>query len=156
MNKILIAVAAALLAAAALFASSAQAGFNLRLKAPTGFSTVEKAGCKKGYRRAAKKRRYRSVRSSSKRKAYIARKKAKSSIAVAKAKAPKLEAKKDEAPEQVAETENSSISTANGKVAQAEPVKAEDKREEKVAAANDVGCKQFFPSVGMTLSVPCE
>jgi hypothetical protein len=26
----------------------------------------------------------------------------------------------------------------------------------KVAATSDVGCKKFFPSVGMTLSVPCE
>ena len=26
----------------------------------------------------------------------------------------------------------------------------------KTAASTNVGCKEFFPSVGMTLSVPCQ
>lgn len=30
------------------------------------------------------------------------------------------------------------------------------KSKRKVAAAGELGCKSFFPSVGMTLSVPCD
>ena len=50
-------------------------------------------------------------------------------------------------------TENSSITTPAAKSADAKP--AETKTTEKVAtAAKD--CKQFFPSVGIKLSVRCE
>jgi hypothetical protein len=47
--------------------------------------------------------------------------------------------------------ENSSISTVDGPVAA-----VETDTSEKVAEVRDVGCKKFFPSAGMTLSVPCE
>jgi hypothetical protein len=78
---------------------------------------------------------------------------------VAKAE-PKVEPV-EAAPEQtVAEVENSSISTdetvAVEKVAEVKvetPVKKQI--EQKVASAKDLGCKTFFASVGMTLSVPC-
>jgi len=50
----------------------------------------------------------------------------------------------------ISETENSSIATGDDEVA--EPSAAE----RKVATAKDVGCKKFFASAGMTLSVPCE
>ena len=55
------------------------------------------------------------------------------------------------------ETEHSTISgsstdkPAGSKTAEANPVPATD--EEKVS---NVGCKKFFPTVGLTLSVPCE
>lgn len=49
-------------------------------------------------------------------------------------------------------SENSSIATAEN-VADAS---SDEKPVRKVAASNDLGCKSFFPSVGMTVSVPCE
>jgi hypothetical protein len=150
-NKMLI--AAAFFAIAAAFGSGAQAGFNVRLTAPAGFSTLEKTGCGGGgYFRSFRRRTYSSAHQSVKRKVHVARKPAASSVAVAKAEPEK----KVEAVAQV-ESENSSISTANGKVAEAEPIADVKPVEKKVAtAAKEVGCKQFFPSVGMTLSVSCE
>jgi uncharacterized membrane protein len=155
-NRLLIAAAAAFFAVTAFFGAGAEAGFNVRLKTPSGFSTLEKAGCGGGgYRRFFRKR-YQSVRRSVKPKVQVARAPAKSeSIA-------KVEPKAETAAEpeaKVAVSENSSISTASGKVAEVKPVgaaKPEEKSEKKVAAAKDLGCKQFFPSVGLTLSVSCE
>jgi hypothetical protein len=46
--------------------------------------------------------------------------------------------------------ENSSISTESG----SDRVAEEDTFERRPAKA--VGCKKYFASVGMTLSVPCE
>jgi len=146
MNKLLIAAAAAFFAVTALFGSGAEAGFNVRLNVPAGFSTLEKAGCGGGYFRSYRRHSYRSVRRSVRRKVHVASKPAASSVNVAKAEA-KVETKSA-----ATENENSSISTLDGKVAEVEPAKTE----KKVAVAKDVGCKQFFPSVGMTLTVPCQ
>jgi hypothetical protein len=151
----LIAAAAAFFALAAVFGSGAQAaGFNVRLAAPTAASIVEKAGCGGGYRRSFRRRHHRrSVRRRIRRKVHVARKPAQSSVSVAKAEPDKkAEPEKKKAEVAAVESENSSISTADGKVAEAKPVKAE----KKVVASKDVGCKQFFPAVGMTLSVSCE
>jgi len=148
-NKILIAAAAAFFAVTALFGSGAQAGFNVRLAAPAGFATLQKAGCGGGYFRSYRRRYYSSVRRHHRRKVHVARKHA--SVSVAKVE-PKTETKVET---KAVVSENSSISTANGKVAEAKPVETA-KPEKKVVAAKDVGCKQFFPSVGMTLSVSCD
>jgi hypothetical protein len=60
----------------------------------------------------------------------------------------------DEAPERtVAEVENSSISTVEDGVEKVAAVKKQP--EQKLASAKELGCKTFFASVGMTLSVPC-
>jgi hypothetical protein len=150
-TKLLTAAAAAFFAVAALFGSGAEAGFNMRLKAPAGFSTLEKAGCGGGYRRVYRKR-YQSARRRVKRKVQVASKPVAEKVAVAKVE-PET---KVETTDQVVQSENSSISTANGKVAEAKPVEAAKPEEKKVAAAKEVGCKQFFPSVGMTLSVSCK
>lgn len=150
MNKVLIAVAAAFFALTALFGSGAEAGFNVRLAAPDGFSSVHKAGgCGGGgYRRSF--RRHRSVSRRVQRKVYIAKKPAAEEVSVAKTD-DKAE-DKAEAKTQVAKTENSSLSGAGDQVAEENG----EKTEEKVVAAKDLGCKQFFPAVGMTLSVSCE
>jgi hypothetical protein len=47
------------------------------------------------------------------------------------------------------QNENSTISTAT-------LVKAEEAPIEEAKVDKNVGCKKFFPTVGMTLSVPCE
>jgi hypothetical protein len=159
MTKLLAAIAATILAITAI-ASGAEAGFNVRINAPTGFSEVHKAGCGGGggygrsYRRAA----YQSVRRT-KRRVEVASRKVSKPAVVAKAE-PKVEPV-EVAPEQtVAEVENSSISTdetvAVDKVAEVKVEKPVKKQiEQKVASAKDLGCKTFFASVGMTLSVPC-
>jgi hypothetical protein len=53
-----------------------------------------------------------------------------------------------------AESENSSIAVASSDVAQTKPLATAV----KTAAAEpaNLGCKEFFPAVGMTLSVPCQ
>ena len=67
----------------------------------------------------------------------------------------------------IAETEQSSISALDAEVAGNEVVKPEEvvaeivtdttAHDEPVAASNnDLGCKKFFPSVAMTLTVPCQ
>lgn len=159
MTKLLAAIAATFLAITVI-ASGAEAGFNVRINAPTGFSEVHKAGCGGGggygrsYRRAA----YQSVRRT-KRRVEVASRKVSKPVVVAKAE-PKVEPV-EAAPEQtVAEVENSSISTdetvAVEKVAEVKVEKPVKKQiEQKVASAKDLGCKTFFASVGMTLSVPC-
>ncbi len=148
MNKTLIAAAAAFFALTTLLGTGAEAGFNVGLAAPAGFSILEKAGCGGGgyfhrhYHRSA----HRSVRP----RVEIARKPAASSVSVAQIET------KPEATSEAVVSENSSISTANAKVAEATSIETPKPEVKKVAAAKDVGCKQFFPSVGMTLSVSCE
>jgi hypothetical protein len=149
----LIAVAAAFFAVATLFGSGAEAGFNMRLKAPAGFSAIEKAGCGGGHRRVFRKRSYSTASRSVKRKVEVARAPAASSVSVAKVEV-KAEPKAEVASQNV-EIENSSISTTSETVAEAKPVEAKP-AEKKVAAAKEIGCKKFFPSVGMTLTVSCE
>ena len=159
MTKLLAAIAATFLAITAM-ASGAEAGFNVRINAPTGFSEVHKAGCGGGgggYSRSYRRAAYQSVRRS-KRRVEVASRKVSKPAVVAKAE-PKVEPV-DAAPEQtVAEVENSSISTdevAVEKVAEVKVEKPVKKQiEQKVASAKDLGCKTFFASVGMTLSVPC-
>jgi hypothetical protein len=159
MTKLLAAIAATFLAITAI-ASGAEAGFNVRINAPTGFSEVHKAGCGGGgggYSRSYRRAAYQSVRRS-KRRVEVASRKVSKPAVVAKAE-PKVEPV-DAAPEQtVAEVENSSISTdevAVEKVAEVKVEKPVKKQiEQKVASAKDLGCKTFFASVGMTLSVPC-
>jgi len=54
----------------------------------------------------------------------------------------------------VAESENSSIAVSSANVADAKTTAAPVKTA-TVESAN-IGCKEFFPSVGMTLTVPCK
>jgi outer membrane biosynthesis protein TonB len=175
MNKQLTVIAATLLAVTAI-ASGAEAGFNVRIKAPAGFSEVHKAGCGGGggassYRRAASQ----SVRRSKPRVQVASRTVSKPAVvAKAETEAPAA-AEPAEEPEKVAKIENSSVTTeeevaetdtpkTEKKVAEIKKPKAEKKiaekstkkAEQKVAAAGELGCKTFFASVGMTLSVPCD
>jgi hypothetical protein len=161
MNKLLTVIAATLLAVTAIV-SGAEAGFNVRIKAPADFSEVHKAGCGGGgasrsYRRA----RYQSVRRSKPRVEVASRTVSKPAVvAKAETEAP-VAAEPIEDTADVAQIENSSITTEE-KVAEVKPKtekkvaeKPAKKAEQKVATAGDLGCKTFFASVGMTLSVPC-
>lgn len=71
-------------------------------------------------------------------------------------------------PDQVASTENSSITPASDLVKTTEtqkateaakaiePAKVAEVKTDKPAVAQKLDCKKFFPSVGLTLTVPCE
>jgi hypothetical protein len=159
MNKLLAGIAATFLALTAI-ASGAEADFNVRINAPAGFSEVQKAGCGGGggYSRSYRRSAYQSVRRS-KRRVEVASHSVSKPAVVAKAET-QVEPATDTV-EKVADVENSSISTAPEKVAEltVEPKlekKVGKKVEQKVAVAKEVGCKKFFATVGMTLSVPCE
>ena len=148
MNKLLTLIAATFIALTALLGSGAEAGFNLRIKAPADFSALHKAaGCGGGggYSRS---RSYRSVSRRVKRDVDVAEQKPAKSVTVAKTEPEAL----PETTNKTAEVENSSISTANGQVAEVKTAEPE----QKIAVAKDVGCKKFFASAGMTLTVPCE
>jgi hypothetical protein len=164
MNKLLAVIAAAFLTIAAV-ASGAEAGINVRLNAPAGFSQVHKAGCGGSQVRAFRQRAARqSVRRSKPKVQVAARTVAKPAVVAKAAVKPDAEAPAEE----LAAVENSSISTVE-KVAEAKietPAKkkpalivakapAEEPAQKVATAIKDVGCKTFFASVGMTLSVPC-
>jgi len=139
MNKQLIALAATLLAIPTLFGSAAEAGggHGFHRAFHTFLALQALHSSHQEYREAhhAKRR--------VKRRVHVAKKPVSKPVSVAKVE--------PEAPSQVTEMENSSISTADGAVAEVKTDKTET-----VAEARDVGCKKFFPSAGMTLSVPCE
>ena len=77
----------------------------------------------------------------------------------AKTKAKVLAAAKTAAAEEVelsepTDTENSTISTAS--LYKSESIDTEETPTEEPKVNKKVGCKKFFPTVGMTLTVPCE
>lgn len=153
MNKLIITLTIALLAIPALFGSAAEAGHRGR-----GFHSVihhlaaiERA--KRANDRYEREQAYRAAKIRAQRQAYAAKQAAKAAAA-AKAKAAAVAQAQIQAEAEAArndaESQNSSIATSDGDVAEVADAT------ETVAAAEDIGCKQFFPSVGMTLTVPCE
>ncbi len=56
----------------------------------------------------------------------------------------------------LANTENSSITVASTEAKTVEPVKTVETKKSEPAVAQRLDCKKFFPSVGLTLTVPCE
>ena len=73
--------------------------------------------------------------------------------AKAKAKAKALAAAKAAA-EQRLDDENSTISTAS--LGNDETIETAAMANDEPMVSSNVGCKKFFPTVGMTLTVPCE
>ena len=167
MNKSLVALIVALIATATMFSSAAEAGFKIHLGfgGPLhGFTGNGGGYSQKHYHR----------------KRYIARRVKKEKVYVAKRKVSEPKVAKVEKvskpevvatapivePDVIADSENSSITTAaletvdttasvaTDTVAPVE-VKA-DAATKPEKAASKLDCKKFFPSVGMTLSVPCE
>lgn len=164
MNKLLTVIAATFLAVAAI-ATGAEAGFNVRLNAPSGFSQVHKAGCGGRHVRAFRRRVVRQSVRRIKPKVQVASRTVSKPVVVAKAVA--KPAPIEEAAEVLAEVEHSSISSAAEVVETkidapetkpeqaAAEVASEDPAQKVASAIKDIGCKTFFASVGMTLSVPC-
>ena len=168
MFKLPVALIAALIAAATIFSSAAEAGLRIGL----GFGGPLHGFTAHGNSNHHHRRRYIVRRIVKKEKVYVAKHKTTSDPKLAKvektvskpavvAAVPVLE------PDVIADSENSSITTAALDTASVEPetvtpveVKA-DATEPKTSskpekAASKLDCKKFFPSVGMTLSVPCE
>jgi hypothetical protein len=144
MTRTLLAIAAALFAATTFLAPAAEACISCEYTPEVVNTPVYSHGAK----RYAKKRVY----TAAKKKARPAKKQ----IVETRAKVKKVETAKaaiEAAPIEVeAESENSTISTAS--VDESEIVEAKPVEAPKVS--KNVGCKKFFPTVGMTLTVPCE
>jgi hypothetical protein len=89
-----------------------------------------------------------------------ARAKAKArAVAAARAKAKAIAAAKAAAAEEVElaediRDENSTISTAS--LGNDETIETAAMANDEPMVSSNVGCKKFFPTVGMTLTVPCE
>ena len=164
MTRTVLAIAAALFAATT-FTSGANACISCEYVPPVVNTPVYSHGASHYKRksshsavsarraRAAKLRLEAKAKAQAKAKA-LARAEAKAEAkALAKAKAQsKIETAKA-APVEV-ESENSAISTAS--VDKSDTAKVELAPSDGVQASKAVGCKKFFPTVGMTLSVPCE
>ncbi len=149
MTKARLALAATILAAATLLTSAAEAGKRVQLQFgfPLGTFTAHGNSGGSGSYRSYRKPRHDTVRRTTKSKIDVSKKKAPSKP-LAKA-ASETETKKAKA-----ETENSSVSTAaakdTGSTLDLAPAGAEP------SGPASAECKKFFPSVGMTLTVPCE
>jgi hypothetical protein len=163
MNKSLLAIATATCALATITTSSAQAGFKIHF----GFGGFG------GFHHHHHHYRPLYVVRPVQPKVYVARK-AKPVVvkqdedAVAVAEVHNENSSITLGAEQVASAENSSITSAaelvktteTQKTTEAakaiEPIKAAEEKKSKPAVAQKLDCKKFFPSVGLTLTVPCE
>lgn len=152
MTKTRLALVTAILTAPALLASTAEAGKRVQLQFgyPLGtFTAHGNSGGSSSYSKYRKPRHH-TVRRRVEEKVKVS-KEPTPTQSVAETN-PETETKKIKA-----ETENSSISTAAATSLQetgspAEPSSAGTKQ----GSALKTDCKKFFPSVGMTLTVPCE
>lgn len=183
MNKSPVALLAAVIAAAIMFASNAEAGIRIRLGfgGPLPVFTAHGNGGGGYYERRHYHRHRYIARRVKKEKTYVAKRNAEPKVAkrdtepkVAKStkSTPKRESVAAAEPKVTADSENSSITTASldpssaastetaapiAKVAAKQEEIAPQAPEQKPAkAASKLDCKKFFPSVGMTLTVPCE
>jgi len=163
MTRTILAIAAAFLAVMTVFASAAEACIScehvpvVARSSSTSYTATrytKKRFYARGIARAKARARARAIAA--------ARAKAKAraiAAAKAKAKARTIAAAKAAAAEEVelAETtaiENSTISTAS--LDKSETIDTEETPTEEPKVNRNVGCKKFFPTVGMTLTVPCE
>jgi len=172
-----LALIAAFICAATTFASGAEAGFRIRLGFGGPLPAFTAHGNSYHGAREYHRKRYVARHTVKKPKVHVAKKKATPEPKVAKRQqwekvAAKPATNKPLAIAEVpagalADTENSSIATASlevsGPTAAPEDAKAIDVpvRKPKPATvpektASKLDCKKFFPSVGMTLTVPCE
>jgi hypothetical protein len=175
MIKSPVAVIAALIAAATMFASTAEAGFRIRLgfggPLPS-FNAYGNGGG--GYEHRYHRQRYIARRIVKKEKTYATKRDTEPKVAKSTKSTPKREAVAAVppiGPDKIADSENSSITTASlepenaASSPETKPVtpiaaKPQDNgvqpAQKSASAAGKLDCKKFFPSVGMTLTVPCE
>jgi hypothetical protein len=148
MTRTILAIATAFLAVTTVFASAAEAGFNVRLGFGGPLPAFTAHGPSKSY--SAKRHKKRMYKAAKKRKARTAKKR----IAKKKTTAKKVATVKSAPIKTDAENENSTISTAS--LDKEEAIETEAISKDEPETNRNVGCKKFFPAVGMTLTVPCE
>jgi hypothetical protein len=151
MTRTILAIATAFLAVMTVFASAAEACISCE-HVPVvvrGSQTSDTAT------RYKKKRIYRAAK---KRKARVAKKRkarpAKKRIVKRKTIAKKVKTAKTAPIRTETDNENSTISTAS--LDKSEIIDTEETPTDEPKVSRYVGCKKFFPTVGMTLTVPCE
>ena len=149
MTRTILAIATAFLAVMTVFASAADAGFKVRLGFGGPLPAFTAHGPSKSYgaKRHKTKRIYKAAK---RRKARTAKKRIVKRTTTAK----KVETAKTAPIKTEAENENSTISTAS--LDKNDTVETEATAKDEPKASRNVGCKKFFPTVGMTLTVPCE
>jgi hypothetical protein len=149
MTRTILAIATAFLAVMTVFASAADAGFKVRLGFGGPLPSFTAHGPSKSYgaKRHKKKRIYRAAKQ---RKA----RPLKNRVAKRKTIAKKVETAKTAPIKTETDNQNSTISTAS--LENDEIVETEVEAKDEPETIRNVGCKKFFPTVGMTLTVPCE
>jgi N-acetylglutamate synthase/N-acetylornithine aminotransferase len=165
MTRTILAIGTAFLAVMTVFASAAEACISCEhvpvvVRSSSTSYTATRYTKKRFYARSIARAKARARTKARARAIAAARGKAKArAIAAAKAKARTIAAAKAAAAEEVeltetAAIENSTISTAS--LDKSETIDTEETLTEEPKINRNVGCKKFFPSVGMTLTVPCE
>jgi len=155
MTRTILAIITAFLAVTTVFASAAEACLSCEhvpvvVRGSLTSDTATRYTKKRFYARSIAKAKARARASARARAIAAARAKTKAkALAVAKAAA----AKEVELSEPI-DTENSTISTAS--LDKSETSDTEETMIEEPKVNKNVGCKKFFPTVGMTLTVPCE
>jgi len=155
MTRTILAIITAFLAVTTVFASAAEACLSCEhvpvvVRGSLTSDTATRYTKKRFYARSIAKAKARARASARARAIAAARAKTKAkALAVAKAAA----AKEFELSEPI-DTENSTISTAS--LDKSETSDTEETTIEEPKVNKNVGCKKFFPTVGMTLTVPCE
>jgi hypothetical protein len=155
MTKAQAALVTAILAVTTMLASTAEAGMKVRLGFGFPLGNFTAHGNSGGYSEPHRKSRRTYVRR--KETSKVAKQKSTEAVAKAEPEAPVEPVEKVNA--QSAQSENSSISTAAiasvGETPMDDiPVAAPEP--DGKASVKKLDCKKFFPSVGMTLTVPCE
>ena len=159
MTRTILAIATAFLAVMTVFASAAEACISCEhvpvvVRGSQTSDTATRYKKKRIYR-AAKKRK---ARVAKKRKARVAKKRkarpAKKRIVKRKTIAKKVKTAKTAPIKTETDNENSTISTAS--LDKSEIIDTEETPTDEPKVSRYVGCKKFFPTVGMTLTVPCE
>lgn len=152
MTKTLLAVATALLSVTALLASTAQADVKVRLDFGGPLPSFTAHGNSGGYRKPPRKKRVHRAHRRNKKTHKAARKVGPPANQVAKAVPEPAPVGKDKR----AESENSSISTAVLAPAKDDPAGIRNGNPKGSDTLKKPVCKKFFPSVGMTLTIPCD
>ena len=151
MTRTILAIATAFLAVMTVFASAAEACISCEhvpvVVRGSQTSNTATRYTKKRFYRAAKKRK---ARVAKKRKARPAKKR----IVKRKTIAKKVKTAKTAPIRTETDNENSTISTAS--LDKSEIIDTEETPTDEPKVSRNVGCKKFFPTVGMTLTVPCE
>lgn len=168
MNRFLIAIATVVFAVGAMLTPTAPAHAGMKGRLAVGLALGAMAVMAHEHRREMRhrrwKKRHHARRRTYKKKVYVSKKSTPKVEEVAKAEPaalPEIPEKKADAA--LVQNENSSISTAaiepvaetaadDNVEATLEPVSPDS----ETKSATKLGCKKFFPSVGMTLTVPCE